>query len=264
VAWRQLSGREIYVRQLGAWLAGWLVALLQVAVVAALIAACHSQAQTPPPQSVEEALHRMSDRAAVVFAGQVMAVHRVAGVGSASGVVEVEFHIDQAVRGCTTGGTYVLREWAGRWAVNDARFHVGQRRLMLLHAPNAAGISSPVDGMDGALPIRGVGSAVRSDNDSAATIASPAAEMVDLRWVGAKLARPVVYRNEPASGSSQLAATANAVVPMGLSSAPVSAATTPAQTAAVGAVVGMLRAWGLPPASVGGDANHIAVSSDVR
>ena len=38
--------------------------------------------------------------------------------------------------------------------------------------------------MDGAMPIHGVGNAVRSENDSAATIATPAAEMVDLRWVG--------------------------------------------------------------------------------
>ena len=28
-------------------------------------------------------------------------------------MVEVEFRIDQAVRGCAAGGTYVLREWAG-------------------------------------------------------------------------------------------------------------------------------------------------------
>ena len=43
--------------------------------------------QTAPPQSVEDALHRMSDRAAVVFAGQVTAVRRVDGgeVGLGSG-----------------------------------------------------------------------------------------------------------------------------------------------------------------------------------
>jgi hypothetical protein len=264
VAWRLLyrpeNGREIT-----AWLAGWLVALLRVVVLAALVAGGCSLGQTAPPQSVEEALHGMSDRAAVVFAGQVTAVRRVDGGGSASGVVEVEFHIDQAVRGSATGSTYVLREWAGLWAGNDARYRVGQRRLMLLHSPNAAGISSPVGGMDGALPIHGVGNAVRSENDRAATIATTAAEMVDLRWVGAKLARPVTYRNgPPAGGGSLLATAANAADPVGLSSASINAASTPAQTAAVGTVMGMLRGWGPATGAGNAEANHVEGRSDVR
>ena len=52
-----------------------------VAVVAALVMGSCSQGQTAPPQSVEDALHRMSDRAAVVFVGQVTAVRRVDGGG---------------------------------------------------------------------------------------------------------------------------------------------------------------------------------------
>ena len=205
MAWRQFCGREI-----GAWLAGWLVALLRVGVVSALVMGTCSQGQTAPPQSVEDALHWMSDRAAVVFVGQVTAVRRVDGGATGPGVVEVSFHVDQAVRGCAAGGTYVLREWAGLWAANDARFRVGQRRLMMLHAPGPGGMSSPVGGMDGAIPVHGVGKAVRSANDSAATIGSPAAEMVDLRWVGTRLARPVAYRKEAAPvGGSRLAKAAN-------------------------------------------------------
>ena len=69
-----------------------------------------------PPATVEDALHEMSDAAGVIFAGQVTAVRRVAGVGGASGVVEVDFRVDNAVRGCVSGGTYTLREWAGLWA----------------------------------------------------------------------------------------------------------------------------------------------------
>ena len=255
---------------MGAWLAGWLVALLRVAAVAALVAGWCLQGQTAPPQSVEDALHRMSDRAAVVFVGQVTAVRRVDGGVGASGVVEVEFRVDQAVRGCAAGGTYVLREWAGLWAANDARYRVGQRRLMMLHAPNAAGISSPVGGMDGAPPIRGMGSAVRSANDRAGTIASPAEEMVDLRWVGARLSRPVTYRNGPVAGGGTVLAKAATVSAgdtsgtVGLSSAGVSAASIPAQEAAVGTVVGMLRGWGATAASASGDARRDGVRSDVR
>ncbi len=239
----------------------------RVAAVVVLVAGWRAQGQVAPSQSVEDELHRMSDRAAVVFVGQVTAVRRVDGGGGASGVVEVEFRVDQAVRGCAAGGTYVLREWAGLWAANDARYRVGQRRLMMLHAPNAAGISSPVGGMDGALPIRGMGSAVLSANDRAVTIASPAAEMVDLRWVGARLARPVTYRNGPVDGGGSVLATAAGVSAgnaVGLSSADVSAASTPAQEAVVGTVVGMLRGWGAGAAATSGDARRDGVRSDVR
>jgi hypothetical protein len=239
----------------------------RVVVVAVLVAGWRAQGQAAPSQSVEDELHRMSDRAAVVFVGQVTAVRRVDGGGAASGVVEVAFRVDQAVRGCAAGGTYVLREWAGLWAANDAQYRVGQRRLMMLHAPGAGGINSPVGGMDGALPIRGMGSAVRSENDSAATIASPAAEMVDLRWVGARLARPVMYRNGPVAGGRSVLATA-ATLPganaAGLSSAGASAASIPAQEAAVGTVVGMLRGWGAAAASSSGAARRDGVGSNAR
>ena len=60
-------------------------------------------------------------------------------VAGASGVVEVEFRVDQAVRGCAAGGTYVLREWAGLWAANDARYRVGQRRSDDAACSGAAG-----------------------------------------------------------------------------------------------------------------------------
>jgi hypothetical protein len=59
---------------------------------------------------------------------------------------------------------------------------VGQRYLMLLHAPGVAGLSSPVGGMDGAIPIRGdIGP--QADGRT-----------VDLRWIAATITRPIVYR----------------------------------------------------------------------
>src|ERR1700735_844058 len=97
--------------------------------------------------TVEDALHHMSDQAGVVFLGEVVAIRHIAGEGGASGVVEVEFRVDQAVRGCTGGSSYVLREWAGLWSGGDQRYRVGQRLLMLLHAPGAGGVTSPVGGM---------------------------------------------------------------------------------------------------------------------
>ena len=122
------------------------------------------------------------------------------------------------MRGCSTG-TYVLREWAGLWAANETRYRVGQRRLMLLHAPGAGGMSSPVDGLDGALPVYGLGSA---------------GDAVDLRWVGTKLQRQVVYAAAPANG---VVATVSDGV------GPGEAGSIPAQAAGVAVVVGLLRGW---------------------
>jgi hypothetical protein len=211
------------------------------------------------PQDVETALHQMSDRADVIFVGQVTAVRRVDGGNVASGVVEVEFRVDQAIRGCTAGVPYVLREWAGLWEVGALRYRVGQRLLMLLHAPGVAGMSSPVDGLDGAIPVVRGGSAPLA-GESAGRMSPPA---VDLRWIGIKLLHPVSYSRSGAGRGPRAAmapalpvarsqtvggVAAGAVVevaPLTVLSAGEGPgmASVPAQQASVDAVVGMLQAW---------------------
>ena len=233
---------------------------------ASAASASASVPQNVVPQNVEDALHQMSDRAAVIFVGQVTAVRRIDGGGVSSGVVEVEFQVDQAVRGCAAGTPYVLREWAGLWVGGDQRYRVGQRLLMLLHAPGASGMSSPVDGLDGAIPIVRGGSAPLMAGTSA-RVAPPA---VDLRWVGTKVQRTVSYRSEPARGAHGVrqgttstgqsrmvrAVTAGSVTQVapvvvmpsaagtaaGLAGGP-GTVSTPAQQASVDAVVGMLTSW---------------------
>jgi hypothetical protein len=213
------------------------------------------------PQDIVTALHQMSDRADVIFVGRVSEVRRVGSGNVAGGVVEIRFEVEQAVRGCSAG-SYVLREWAGLWEGDNQRYRAGQRLLMLLHAPNAAGLSSPVDGMDGAIPIvRGNG--LPGANSSARVMPST----VDLRWVGTKLLHPVSYasaasaavhpgsqpadavavaeggrvRSVAADASGSVASvTALASNGMGSGSGSVSA---PGQQAPVDVVVGMLASW---------------------
>jgi hypothetical protein len=200
-----------------------------------------SGALAAPPATVEAALHAMSDAAEVIFAGRVVEVRRVAGAGGASGVMVVTFQIDSAVRGCAAGETYVLREWTGLWSAGDARYRVGQRLLMLLRAPNAAGISSPVGGRDGAIPIRGAESAVTaSASGSSVSGSSVAAEsataplpMVDLRWVGARVLRSVSYAGAEVSGASA-GSSAGSGAGSSLGAAP---------GASVDTVVGLLGSW---------------------
>lgn len=239
------------------WTSRWRRALLPAALGMSSLAQAPvtgTEAAVAAPQDVETALHQMSDKADVIFVGHVTAVKRQDGEGIASGVVEVDFQVDQAVRGCTAGTPYALREWAGLWEADDQRYRVGQRLLMLLHAPGAAGMSSPVDGMDGAIPIvRGGSGALVAG--SSARVAPPA---VDLRWVGAKLLHSVSYSSgrtrgvgsavesaRPQARSVAAAATGSAAGSAAggaLSDAPGSASV-PAQQASVDVVVGMLTSW---------------------
>jgi len=108
-------------------------------------------AQTAPDTSVAAALSSLSTRSGVVFAGDVIAVRHVGGV------VEVEFQVDQNLKGPATG-SYVLREWAGLWAAGQRRYWVGERAVVFLHDAGKSGLSSSVDGMDGILPISAAGS----------------------------------------------------------------------------------------------------------
>ena len=133
-------------------------------------------------------LAEMASHAGVIFTGQVVAVDR----SDAAGFVDVRFHIDQAVRGCPKSGAYVLREWAGLWTGHSERYRVGQRRLMLLTARGPAGMSSPVGGMDGAIPLVAMGTEPLANATGVAPADAglgAAAYGVDLRWIEARALR---------------------------------------------------------------------------
>ena len=139
------------------------------------------------------ALRTMAEQADVVFLGTVEGVARVGGEGGdgglqSGGAVEVRFRVEQAVRG-VSGASYTMRECGGLWPAGERRYTVGERRLMLLHRPSALGLSSPVGGMEGAIPVRG--DAARVGEASATT--AKAQGVADLRWIAAKLVRPVRY-----------------------------------------------------------------------
>jgi hypothetical protein len=226
---------------------------------AALLAASPVHGQNAPtdslasPQTVVDVLHQLSEKADVIFAGQVMAIRR-----PNAGVVEVEFRVDQAIRGCTAGTPYLLREWAGLWEGDSQRYRVGQRLLMLLHAPSDAGMSSPVGGLDGAIPIRQGSGAVSPVADAATPRQPP---FVDLRWLGARLPRTVSYSNGtshakpqglslPSLSQPQMASvaapgsihSATPMTPM-VGNVSSSSSSAPAQQASVDAVISMLTTW---------------------
>ena len=142
------------------------------------------------PTTPDQMIEQMTQQAGVIFAGEVLAVRRPLGYAgsaqdAAEGVVGVDFRVDEAVLGPGQGTIYTLREWAGLWTGGTERYRSGQRVLVFLRSPNAQGLSSPVHGPEGIIPLRGGGMA--PGPDSAATIA--AEWLVDLRWLHAQTER---------------------------------------------------------------------------
>ncbi len=239
--------------------------LLFLAAITLLPVAAYSQEAVdtaPTPGTVEEALHQMSDSAGVIFVGEVTAIRWHEGENGASGVVKVSFRVDEAVRGCSAGSTYTLNEWAGLWAGGDPRYRVGQRLLMMLHAPGAAGVSSPVGGMAGAIPLRGAiaapqtavespaqasvarASSIQASSVQAASVQASAAqepevqpsEIADLRWVGTRLLRTSLIPSSPVVTGMAKVAESSGPAAQGDSSIA-------SQQASVKAVINMLRSW---------------------
>lgn len=120
-----------------------------VALGLALAGTARAQADAAalvPDASVGAALRSLAQRASDVFVGQVESITRKGGV------VEIVFRVQQSVAGAQ-GSTYTLREWAGRWPLGMRRYTVGARAMVFLHAAGATGLSSPVDGAEGVVPV---------------------------------------------------------------------------------------------------------------
>jgi hypothetical protein len=100
-----------------------------------------------PAASLEDALRASFANAGVIFVGEVLSIDRTASA------VIVRWRVDDAVRGVNAVGIYEQKEWPGLWANGDARYAVGERALVLLHAASVAGFASPIG--DGVIPLRG-------------------------------------------------------------------------------------------------------------
>jgi hypothetical protein len=99
---------------------------------------------------------------------------------------------------------------------------------MMLHAPGSAGMTSPVAGMDGAIPLSAQNSTLITASSASTSAAdSPASLAADLRWVGTHVLRPV-----SSSALSQVTEMTADAVPV-----------TDAQQTPLPTVVGMLRSW---------------------
>lgn len=92
-------------------------------------------------------------RAQYVFAGTVMALQPMPATRATEiGSVRLTFRVDRAIRGVRKGQSLTIREWAGLWNSGE-RYRVGERVLLFLYPPSKLGLTSPVGGAKGRLPI---------------------------------------------------------------------------------------------------------------
>jgi hypothetical protein len=121
------------------------------------LTAARAQQPVAPATTIGNALRSLAARASTVFVGQVTSIIRKGGV------VEIAFRVDQSILG-SASSTFTFREWAGLWPPGQARYWPGQRAMLFLPSPAATagssasgltspGLTSPVDGPSGILPV---------------------------------------------------------------------------------------------------------------
>ncbi len=160
----------------------WVLGGLLVMGAAGGGALAQQQDMRAPAESVGGELRLLASRAGVVFVG------RVETIEPKGGVVEITFSVEQPVLG-VVGGSYVMREWAGRWTGGQQHFQVGERAMFFLHAPGAGGLSSAVDGMMGAVPVVPMG--------------ATGTALLDVRWLATSVRRGAGTPLMGASGNLQ-------------------------------------------------------------
>ena len=133
-------------------------------------AAAQTTARVQPQETAEDVLGVIVQASATIFAGEVYAIRMPQGesnVGTTGGlhsshedVVDVEFRVDQGVRGTSIGNNYVLRMPLATWRLGPPPFALHQRSMNFLKPADASGLTEPVQaeadlpGMDvGVMPI---------------------------------------------------------------------------------------------------------------
>lgn len=127
-----------------------------------------------PEHTLGDTLRHLAAHAGTAFVGTVQKIDLPATPHT--GIVTITFAVEQPILG-TAGPTFTLREWAGLWTLGRQRYTLGQRDLFLFHPPNAAGLSSPVDGSEGIIPL--------------IPTSAEAAPLLDMRRLATRILRPV-------------------------------------------------------------------------
>lgn len=113
--------------------------------------------QLTVPTTLGQVLRQMAAQSGVVFIGRVRTIHfDTAPLASQqAGTVTITLDVLTPIYAASgnLAASYTLREWSGLWTMGRQRYAVGQRALFFLRPPNAAGISAPVGGQMGMVPL---------------------------------------------------------------------------------------------------------------
>ena len=87
--------------------------------------------------------------AGLIFSGTVRSIERKPATrNSAVETIEVTFHVENAIRGATSGDDLTISQWIGLWT-SGQRYRVGERVLLFLYPPSRLGLTSSVGGSMG-------------------------------------------------------------------------------------------------------------------
>ena len=111
--------------------------------------------------------------AGIIFSGTVTTVARHPPTsGQSIETVEITFHIENAIRGATSGQSLTISQWLGLWSAGQ-RYRVGERVLLFLYPPSKLGLTSCVGGTIGRFAIDPWGRVLLSAQHLAAFRADP-------------------------------------------------------------------------------------------
>ena len=110
-------------------------------------------------------LEQLSRHAGYIFRGRVLSVDRPRPTRGAVTTVLVTFEVLEGIRGVRSGERLTIQEWAGLWSAGRPRYRPGQELLLFLYPRSRLGLTSPVGGDLGVLPIDAQGLVLAPSSD---------------------------------------------------------------------------------------------------
>ena len=99
--------------------------------------------QFPLSSQVTDFAH-LTRTAGVIFSGTVSSIQTATSTPNDSiATVTITFHVEQALRGASSGQNFTLRQWMGLWSEGQ-RYRAGEHVLIFLYSPSRLGLTSVV------------------------------------------------------------------------------------------------------------------------
>ena len=119
---------------------------------------CLALAQSPDHVAAQRALgphwRQVARAAGLIFTGKVVSVESHAPTqASPVATVEAKFRVDRGIAGVHSGQLVTIREWAAIWPMQRPIRRDGSLVLFFFYPPSSAGLTSPVGGAVGQVPL---------------------------------------------------------------------------------------------------------------